>query len=74
MSYDANGVPTQGDWTITLPNNRIVVGVVPGTLTVKARLRHRRRHRPHLDLLDRDARGRGGLTARLKGLASGAPM
>jgi hypothetical protein len=34
VSYDANGVPTQGDWTITLPNNRIGVNVVPGTLTV----------------------------------------
>lgn len=34
VSYDANGVPTQGAWTITLPNNRIGVSVVPGTLTV----------------------------------------
>lgn len=34
VSYDANGVPTQGAWTITLPNNRIGVAVVPGTLTV----------------------------------------
>lgn len=32
--FDANGVPTQGDWTITLPNNEIGVHVVPGTLTV----------------------------------------
>ncbi len=31
---DANGVPTQGAWTITLPNNRLAVGVVPGTVTV----------------------------------------
>lgn len=36
VSYDANGVPTQGNWTITLPNNRLVIGVVPGTLTVQA--------------------------------------
>ena len=34
VSYDANGVPTQGTWTITLPNNRIGISVVPGTLTV----------------------------------------
>jgi hypothetical protein len=34
VSYDANGVPTQGAWTITLPNNRIGVSVVPGTLTL----------------------------------------
>ena len=34
VSYDANGVPTQGAWTITLPNNIIGVSVVPGTLTV----------------------------------------
>lgn len=34
VSYDANGVPTQGAWTITLPNNRIGISVVPGTLTV----------------------------------------
>jgi hypothetical protein len=36
VSYDASGVPTQGNWTITLPNNRLVIGVVPGTLTVQA--------------------------------------
>ncbi len=36
VSYDANGVPTQGSWMITLPNNRLLVGVVPGTLTVQA--------------------------------------
>ena len=35
VSYDANGVPTQGDWMITLPNNRILVSVVPGTITVQ---------------------------------------
>lgn len=34
VSYDANGVPTQGAWTITLPNNIIGISVVPGTLTV----------------------------------------
>jgi hypothetical protein len=34
VSFDANGVPTQGSWTITLPNNRIGVSVVPGTVTV----------------------------------------
>lgn len=34
VQFDANGVPTQGDWTITLPNNAIGVHVVPGTLTV----------------------------------------
>lgn len=32
--YDANGVPTQGAWTITLPDDRLAVGVVPGTVTV----------------------------------------
>lgn len=36
VSYDATGVPTQGNWTITLPSNRLVIGVVPGTLTVQA--------------------------------------
>ena len=36
VSYDANGVPTQGDWTVTLPNNRLLIGVVPGTLTIQA--------------------------------------
>lgn len=34
VSYDASGVPTQGAWTIALPNNIIGVSVVPGTLTV----------------------------------------
>ena len=34
VSYDANGVPTQGAWTITLPNNIVGVSVVPGVLTV----------------------------------------
>lgn len=36
VSYDANGVPTQGAWTLTLPNNIIGISVVPGTLTVTA--------------------------------------
>lgn len=36
VSYDANGMPTQGSWTITLPNNIIGISVVPGTLTVTA--------------------------------------
>lgn len=34
VSYDANGVPTQGAWTVTLPHNRLSISVVPGTLTV----------------------------------------
>lgn len=34
VTCDANGVPTQGAWTITLPNNRVGISVVPGTLTV----------------------------------------
>lgn len=34
VSYDANGVPTQGAWTVTLPHNRLGISVVPGTLTV----------------------------------------
>lgn len=34
VTCDANGVPTQGAWIITLPNDRIGISVVPGTLTV----------------------------------------
>lgn len=34
VSFDANGVPTQGAWTVTLPANRIGVAVVPGTATI----------------------------------------
>ncbi|HEX6722445.1 MAG TPA: hypothetical protein VF107_12820, partial [Burkholderiaceae bacterium] len=34
VNYDANGVPTQGAWTITLPDHVIGINVVPGTLTV----------------------------------------
>jgi len=34
VTCDANGVPTQGAWTITLPNDRVGISVVPGTLTV----------------------------------------
>ncbi len=36
VSFDANGVPTQGSWTLTLPSNIIGISVVPGTLTVTA--------------------------------------
>ena len=36
VSYDANGLPTQGSWTITLPNNILGISVMPGTLTVTA--------------------------------------
>jgi hypothetical protein len=34
VTCDVNGVPIQGAWTITLPNNRVGISVVPGTLTV----------------------------------------
>jgi len=34
VSYDANGVPTQGSWTITLPNNRLGLQLGAGTATV----------------------------------------
>ena len=34
VGCDADGTPTQGTMTITLPNNRIVITVVPGTVTV----------------------------------------
>lgn len=34
VGFDANGIPTQGSWTVTLPNNRIGVSVVPGTATI----------------------------------------
>lgn len=34
VQYDANGVPTQGVWTITLPNDRVVVSVTPSLVTV----------------------------------------
>jgi len=33
-SYDANGTPTQGSWTMTLPNNRIGLTVAAGSATV----------------------------------------
>ena len=33
VSFDANGVPTQGSWTITLPNNIVRVTVTSGSLT-----------------------------------------
>jgi hypothetical protein len=35
VGCDANGTPTQGTWTITLPNNRIIVTIVPGTVTIQ---------------------------------------
>lgn len=34
VGYGADGVPTQGAWTITLPRNIVGITVVPGTLTV----------------------------------------
>lgn len=34
VSFDANGVPTQGEWTITLPHNIVGIEVVPGTATI----------------------------------------
>ncbi len=33
-SYDANGVPVQGAWQMTLPNNRIGLQVVGGSATI----------------------------------------
>lgn len=35
VTCDANGNPTQGKWTITLPNNRLVLTLVPGTVTLE---------------------------------------
>lgn len=35
VNCDADGTPTQGIWTITLPNNRIVLTIVPGVVTVQ---------------------------------------
>jgi len=34
LNFDANGVPTSGAWTITLPNNMVGVSIVPGTATI----------------------------------------
>jgi hypothetical protein len=34
VGCDANGTPTQGIWIITLPNDRITLTVVPGTVTL----------------------------------------
>ena len=34
VSYDADGLPTQGAWTITLPHNAIGISVAAGTLTM----------------------------------------
>jgi hypothetical protein len=31
VSYDANGVPTQGSWQMTLPHNRIGLSVAAGS-------------------------------------------
>jgi hypothetical protein len=33
VMFDANGMPTQGTWTVTLPNNRIGISIVTGTPT-----------------------------------------
>ena len=35
IGCDANGTPTQGTWTITLPNDRIILTVIPGTVTLQ---------------------------------------
>jgi hypothetical protein len=35
VGCDANGTPTQGTWSITLPNNRIVLTVIPGMVTLQ---------------------------------------
>ncbi|HTT11474.1 MAG TPA: hypothetical protein VMG60_11335 [Burkholderiaceae bacterium] len=34
VGCDADGTPTQGIWSITLPNDRITVTIVPGTVTI----------------------------------------
>jgi hypothetical protein len=34
VSYNANGTPTQGNWSITLPNNRITLSVAVGSATL----------------------------------------
>jgi hypothetical protein len=34
VGCDADGTPTQGTWIITLPNDRITLTVVPGTVTL----------------------------------------
>jgi hypothetical protein len=34
VSYDSNGVPTQGAWQITLPHNRLALSVATGTATL----------------------------------------
>ena len=34
VTYDANGMPMLGAWTLTLPNNAITVSVTPGTVTI----------------------------------------
>jgi len=35
VTCDGSGTPTQGVWTITLPHDRIVITVVPGTVMVQ---------------------------------------
>jgi len=35
VQCDAAGTPTQGKWTITLPNNRLILSVAPGTVTLE---------------------------------------
>lgn len=34
VNCDASGAPTQGTWTITFPHNRIILTIVPGTVTL----------------------------------------
>jgi len=34
VGCDADGTPTQGTWIITLPNNRLILAVVPGMVTL----------------------------------------
>lgn len=34
VTYDATGKPTQGSWSITLPNNRITLSVASGTASI----------------------------------------
>ena len=35
IGCDADGTPTQGTWTITLPHNRLILTIVPGTVTLQ---------------------------------------
>jgi hypothetical protein len=34
VSCDPDGTPTQGTWTITMPNNRLILTIVPGMVTL----------------------------------------